>query len=119
MRILIVDDDKDTVNALSKLISLKGHEVTAATTLADARQQCRTGALDLIISDIVLPDGDGRELARLAERCSIRVVALTGTPKSDLETGDAAHFYACLTKPVRWEELQRVIDLTDPSPHLH
>jgi len=110
MRILVVDDDKESVDVLSKLVSLQGHEVTAATTLADARHQCETGRLDLIISDIILPDGDGRELAKVAKNCGVRVVALTGTPKSDLETGDAAPFYACLSKPLRWEELQRVLD---------
>ena len=60
LRILLVDDNADTLNFLSIMLDRRGHDVATAGDMATALQLSTKNELDLIISDIELPDGDGR-----------------------------------------------------------
>src|SRR5689334_23168587 len=77
-RILYVEDHRDTVSVVKKLLERMGHEVTTAATLAEAHRICQSQQFDLFLCDIGLPDGDGWELAALARDCGARAIALTG-----------------------------------------
>jgi CheY-like chemotaxis protein len=74
--------------------------------------QNRTCAFDILISDLDLPDGNGRDLMRnLAKHCPIRGIALSGYGmKDDIQSSIAAGFSHHLTKPVDWEELKIAIE---------
>src|SRR4051812_45429938 len=78
MRILLVEDHADTLEVLGAMLRKLGHEITTATTLADARRHCEQDEFDLLISDIGLPDGDGWELGALATQRGLKAIALTG-----------------------------------------
>lgn len=64
MRFLLVEDNADLARALSGRFAVDGHVVDHACNLADAELATRTVAYDLILLDIMLPDGDGREFLR-------------------------------------------------------
>ena len=69
MRILIVEDHHDSLEAMQRLLARHNHDITAATTLSDAVRLCINGKFDLVICDIGLPDGEGWELASVARTC--------------------------------------------------
>ena len=64
MRFLLVEDNADLARALAGRFAVDGHVVDHADCLADAELATRTVAYDMILLDIMLPDGDGREFLR-------------------------------------------------------
>jgi signal transduction histidine kinase/CheY-like chemotaxis protein len=111
LRILLVEDHEDTARIMSKLLRSFEHRVTWASTFANALEAVEADNFDLLISDLGLPDGNGRELMRQAQKKhSIRGIALSGygmesDVKASLEAGFAEH----LTKPVNIVQLQESI----------
>ena len=60
MKFLLIEDNEDLAGALSSRMRSDGHVVDHAADLADAAAFVETGDYDLILLDIMLPDGDGR-----------------------------------------------------------
>ena len=109
MDILLVDDHVATVRAMRWLLANKGHRVVAAYTLAGARAACESDRFDLILCDVGLPDGDGREMAAVARRCGTRAAAVTGFDPQDADGGTAG-FWAYLVKPTSLEAVDALLD---------
>src|ERR1044071_7903559 len=79
LRILVVEDHGDTLQALSNLLSHFGHEISVAEDAESARKIIGSKEFDVVLADIALPDGSGYELVAEAKRKqSIKAVALTG-----------------------------------------
>lgn len=77
--ILIVDDDKDVRELLSKFLMKHGLRVTVAMDVAEARKHLKTGSFDLVVLDIKMPGEDGLSLCRyLCGTCTTPVLMLTG-----------------------------------------
>jgi signal transduction histidine kinase/ActR/RegA family two-component response regulator len=119
MRVLVVEDHQDTAEQFARLLKRAGHEVICAGSIKEAQtyalmtpDQNRACAFDILISDLDLPDGSGRELMRnLAERYAIHGIAISGHGlKEDVDASEAAGFAYHITKPVNWTELKSVID---------
>lgn len=82
IKVLLVDDDVPVVEYLHKLVpwdKLDMQVCASAYSCAEAREAFQTAAIDVMITDIGLPDGNGIELARaLRSQCpELRVVFLT------------------------------------------
>ena len=111
LRILLVEDDFNTLRVLSRLLRLRGHEVTTADNVSSARQAFEGAQFDLLVSDIGLPDGTGIELMRHIR--SVRPlpgVALTGFGMDDdISRCREAGFTAHLTKPVNFQKLEAAV----------
>jgi len=60
MKFLLVEDNQDLANAIASRMRLDGHVIDHAEKLEDASAFLATGEYDLILLDIMLPDGDGR-----------------------------------------------------------
>ena len=111
LRILVVEDDVDSATAMGTVLSLRGHDVMVAHSVAEGLAHGRT-AFDVLVSDIGLPDGTGVELmATLQQRGHVRGVAISGfgTPEDVRQSLDAG-FERHLTKPVHYDELIDVIE---------
>ena len=99
-RILIVEDDDEAGGALAKVLKLKGFEVIVRGDGASALEFLRAGpAPDFILTDLLLPDLDGREVARQARLLApkARIALITGWSLE--EELNAAHIDAVFLKP--------------------
>lgn len=61
MKFLLIEDNQELAQAIASRMQLDGHVVDHAGTIANAVAFSQTGDYDLILLDIMLPDGDGRE----------------------------------------------------------
>jgi PAS domain S-box-containing protein len=112
LQILFVEDNADTLRVMTRLLRARGHRVSAATDVASALKVLETGApLDLVISDIGLPDGSGLEVMReVRERSQALGIAFSGyAMKQDIEQSQQAGFVEHLTKPINFAMLESAI----------
>ena len=119
VRILLVDDNRDTLNFLSTILTRQGHVVLIAADLSSSLRLASEADFDLIISDIELPDGSGLELMRVVRsRRSIPGIAVSGFDSpEDVAQSRAAGFALHLTKPVDLRRLEQAIEqLAPPEP---
>jgi PAS domain S-box-containing protein len=113
--ILLVEDDADTLELLEASLQTRGFRVTSSASAAEALELAPSNSIDLIISDIGMPEIDGfemirrfREIARLRD---VPAVALTGyASQKDAEAALAAGFDAHVAKPVDPIELYALIE---------
>lgn len=68
LRILVVDDEPSLAEALADLLRLYGHNVATATNGADALALATRDRFELVLSDLVMPVMDGRDLMRSLRR---------------------------------------------------
>jgi CheY-like chemotaxis protein len=111
LRILVVEDHSDTLEALSRLLTRFGHEISVADRAQNALNMIESKEFDVVLCDIALPDGSGYDLIAEAKRKRpIKAVALTGfAAHEDIERGREAGFDFHLTKPVDFHELRAVL----------
>ena len=111
-RILVVDDEENTRIGLSKLLSQEGFEVESAANGNDALDLLAQHKINLVISDINMPDMNGlvflRELSRKFPSTSVIMITAYGGVESYLEAMNLGA-YEYLHKPVRLEELRSVM----------
>ena len=72
-KILLVEDEPVLRKSLERFLRRKGHEVFSATDYDGAFPLLRTGSIDLLITDLVLPSGKGFALIEEAKNASRRV----------------------------------------------
>jgi hypothetical protein len=100
LELLLVDDHEDSAASLALLLERRGYTVRVATTMQQALDAASAG-FDVLVSDLALPDGSGRELLeRLRADGDVRAVAMSGFGSTDdIERSLAAGFAAHLVKP--------------------
>jgi DNA-binding response OmpR family regulator len=106
-RVLIVDDQADTAELLQILLGRRGFDVTTASSLAGAVAALEAAPVDVLVSDIDLPDGSGCDLLRqLREVSYLPAIALSGHDRAaDIRRGREAGFDEYLGKPVAIDQL--------------
>jgi len=118
VRILVVDDDYDMVETVKLFLDAQGFEVTTAYDGESGIVSAATAAPDLCLVDLVLPDMDGRELAKairgMAGCEQTRVLLLTamgGRQAVEAYLGDGEDSAdAYMEKPVNFKELKSSIE---------
>ncbi len=116
LRVLVVDDNRDTVESFAMLLRAAGHDVQPAYDGATAVQSALDYQPDLVLLDIGLPGLNGFEVARRIRRLAVLkdvvLVAMTGYgQESDLKASQQAGFNHHLVKPASLTELQQILTL--------
>ena len=117
LSILVVDDEEGIRALLIRWLEGRGHTVASAGNAREASQRFKQEHFDLVITDVVMPDGDGFELIaafrKLQPVAGIVAISgggkyLQGTDCLRIARGLGAH--AVIMKPFKCEELQQAID---------
>ena len=110
LRILVVDDYAGCAKVLAVLLRREGHEVETAASARDALAAAADGPpVDLLLSDIRLPDVDGCELLRRLRALynrDVPAIAISGNgAPADVEKCRAAGYSQLLLKPIEFPDL--------------
>ena len=112
VRLLLIDDEKDFVNILSKRIKRRNIDVAKAFSGAEAIQMLRHQEFDVAVLDLKMEDMDGIEVLKIFKKAypEMEVIMLTGhgseqAAKEGLEYGA----FDYLTKPCELEDLLKKI----------
>jgi diguanylate cyclase (GGDEF)-like protein len=123
-RILVVDDDRDSIDLLREWLTLEGYEVLSAGGGAEALRRIATDHPDLVLLDLMIPPPDGLEVIRAVKKdrrlATVPVVVMTvkRDVKSKIEslrTG-ADDF---LVKPFHFDELDAILRASLKKRHLY
>ena len=115
---LLVDDDADAAETMAMLIASEGFTVATAGSLREARRQMSLQEPDIVLLDLMLPDGSGMELFNDAKSLpNAELVLITG--HASLDTSIQAFRLGAadyLVKPMSLKQLQGVLSrVTKPS----
>lgn len=105
--ILVVEDEESYQDALNVGLSVEGFVVVGATNIAEARAVLATSTPDLVLLDVMLPDGSGVDYCReLRDTTQIPVIMVTArTSEVDVVLGLEIGAADYVTKPYRLREL--------------
>lgn len=109
MRFLLIEDNQKLANAIVERLSLDGHAIDHADTLETAENCIKVADYDLILLDIMLPDGDGRNFLKRQRKAEKRTPAIVITARS--EVSDRVNLLDIgaddyMTKPFDFSELE-------------
>jgi CheY-like chemotaxis protein len=120
MRILVVDDDRNTLEMLSELLSSYHADVRTAESVATALALYRSWAPQILLSDLGMPEQDGYDLIRIIHALPYgllrKAIAISGFSRDeDRARALAAGYDIFLTKPVEVEQLiNRIAEINQP-----
>lgn len=110
--VLLVDDDKRFLDATVQLLGLLGHSVTAADSVAQARELISKNVYTHMILDLILPDGSGLHLLEdLPTPNTTKITLITGHPsvKSIVKNLYGSNI-GYLIKPIDLQQLESLFD---------
>ena len=113
-RILVVDDEENARIALSKILTREGYDVASAANGYEALNYLRGKDVDLIITDINMPEMNGmaflRELNKVHPASNVIMITAYGEVESYIEAMDLGVF-EYINKPVKIDELKKIISM--------
>jgi two-component system cell cycle response regulator CpdR len=121
VRILLAEDDDAMRQYLSRALEKSGYEVVAVDRGTAAVPLIESDRFDLLLTDIVMPEMDGIELAQHAATIApdMRVMFITGFAAVTLKAGKAVPQAKVLSKPFHLRDLvfevDRMFDTTAAS----
>ena len=122
--ILVVDDEADVTSSLQERLRIEGYNVCTASDGRKGLNLYHTQHVDLVITDVLMPELDGLEVLRSLRRLSttLPIIAMSGSGDRDLDfLVEAEEFGATRTiaKPFRLGELVVMVNdlLNNPSRH--
>jgi two-component system cell cycle response regulator CpdR len=112
IRILLAEDDDSMREYLVRALERTGYDVIAVDRGTAAVPHLERGRFDLLLTDIVMPEMDGIELAQRAAVIApgLRVMFITGFAAVALKTGNAPSNAKVLSKPFHLRELVTEIE---------
>lgn len=112
IRILLAEDDQVMREYLTRALERSGYAVTAVDRGTAAIPLLETEHFDLLLSDIVMPEMDGIELAQKAGEMvpDLRVMFITGFAAVTLKAGKSMPQARVLSKPFHLRDLVLEVD---------
>ena len=112
IRILLAEDDRVMREYLTRALERSGYAVTAVDRGTAAIPLLETESFDLLLTDIVMPEMDGIELAQKASemRPDLRVMFITGFAAVTLKAGKSMPQARVLSKPFHLRDLVMEVD---------
>lgn len=117
LSILVADDEEGIRNLLQHWLSRAGHEVVCVDCGQEASRLIRTRRFDVVITDIVMPEGDGFELISEFRKTlpEARIIAISGGGQyldrdACLRIARGLGAHAVVMKPFNWEQVRAAID---------
>jgi two-component system, cell cycle response regulator CpdR len=112
VRILLAEDDASMRAYLARALERAGYEVVPVDRGTAALPLIETESFDLLLTDIVMPEMDGIELAQKAALVApeMRVMFITGFAAVALKAGKAAPSAKVLSKPFHLRDLVAEVD---------
>lgn len=100
-KILLLEDDKSLNKGISLKLSREGYQVLAAYTIREAEKIFEKEEIDLVISDITLPDGNGLDFGKIVrEKSNVLLIYLTAMDQEiDIVNGYDTGADDYITKP--------------------
>ena len=114
-RILIIDDDVCVLNLLHFVLVNEGYEVLKASSGKEGMKLYRENPVDLIITDLIMPEKDGIEIIRelTTEFANIKIIAISGGgrigPTDYLHMAKMLGAKRTLTKPIERNDLVKAV----------
>jgi DNA-binding NtrC family response regulator len=110
--VLIVDDDDDDRLLMRSLLSAEGHELFLAANGEDGMRIYLRHPIDVVVTDIQMPKGDGIELISALKGLDpdVAIVAVSGQAPHKLQVAQLAGASMILEKPLTKERLTRAIE---------
>ena len=123
LRVLVIEDNRDTAESLQEVLELSGHQVEVAFTGPEGIEKARLFAPEVVLCDLGLPGMDGYAVARALRADpglrSIYLVALSGyASPEDVERSREAGFDRHLAKPPDLDLIERML-AAGPPPAVH
>jgi two-component system cell cycle response regulator CpdR len=121
IRILLAEDDEAMRLYLSRALERVGYQVVAVDRGTDAVPLLENERFDLLLTDIVMPEMDGIELAQRAAELApdVRVMFITGFAAVALKAGRRTPDAKVLSKPFHLKDLVLEIDRMFQSEDQH
>lgn len=112
LRILLAEDERGMREYLTRALERSGYAVTAVDRGTEAVPLLETERFDLLLTDIVMPEMDGIELAQKAGEIApdMRVMFITGFAAVTLKAGKALPQARVLSKPFHLRDLVLEVD---------
>jgi CheY-like chemotaxis protein len=117
-RVLVIDDEPQIRSMLRMMLERAGHEVEEAPDGIEGIRIYRNNPVDLIISDLIMPnkDGIGMIIDLKKEFPDVKIIAMSGgglnKPEGYLEGAKKLGAQRTLTKPIDRDELLRTVNDT-------
>ena len=121
LRILLAEDDDSMRLYLARALERVGYHVTAVDRGTEALPLIEADGFDLLLTDIVMPEMDGIELAQKASLIApeMRVMFITGFAAVALKAGKSAPSAKVLSKPFHLRDLVDEVDRLFQSEDQH
>ncbi|HKY52866.1 MAG TPA: response regulator [Anaerolineales bacterium] len=121
-RILYIEDIKDNITLVQKIVTSRGHEFMSAENAETGLEMAITLRPDLILLDLGLPDADGQTLSVWMRNDpvleSVPIIVLTAWPEEVVRhTVEAYNLDGYLCKPFTLTELVQTIDKALSKKH--
>lgn len=121
IKILLAEDDESMRHYLGRALERVGYSVRSVDRGTEALPLLRQESFDLLLTDIVMPEMDGIELAQKAAVIApdMRVMFITGFAAVALKAGKAAPEAKVLSKPFHLRDLVAEVDRLFQSEDQH